>query len=84
MADQTVGNMPTYICQIIKLIPDGPNDGPNFDKFFIWKKLAEQTNWQYIKLILNLQAFLIFFKGVEMSKLSFSLIISAFLFQINK
>ena len=52
--------------------------------FFIWKKLAEQTNWQYIKLILNLQAFLIFFQGVEMSKLSFSLIISAFLFQINK
>lgn len=52
--------------------------------FFIWKKLAEQTNWQYIKLILNLQAFLIFFQGVEVSKLSFAFIISAFLFQINK
>lgn len=32
--------------------------------FFIWKKLAEQTNWQYIKLILNLQAYLILFQGV--------------------
>ena len=76
--------MPTYIGQIMKLIPDGPNDGPNFDKFFHLKKTRWANNWQYIKLILSLQAFLIFFKGVEVSKLSFSLIISAFLFQINK
>ena len=71
LADQTVGNMPTYIGQIIKIIPDGPNETPNcqkqfhrFDWVFIWKKLADQTNWQYIKLILNLQAFLILFQGV--------------------
>jgi len=36
LADQTVGNMPTYICQIIKLIPDGPNETPNCQKQFHW------------------------------------------------
>ena len=34
ITDQTVGNMPTYICQIINLIPDGPNRTPARQKRF--------------------------------------------------
>ena len=75
ITDQTVGNMPTYICQIINLIPDGPNRTPARQKRFHWLDIFCWANWWNIKLILILLAFLIFFQGLVVSKLSFSSII---------
>lgn len=83
ITDQTVGNMPTYICQIINLIPDGPNRTPARQKRFHWLDIFCWANWWNIKLILILLAFLIFFQGLVVSKLSFSSIIVVFVFQIK-
>lgn len=83
ITDQTVGNMPTYICQIINLIPDGPNRTPARQKRFHWLDIFCWANWWNIKLILILLAFLIFFQGLVVSKLSFSSIILVFVFQIK-
>lgn len=83
ITDQTVGNMPTYICQIINLIPDGPNRTPARQKRFHWLDIFCWADWWNIKLILILLAFLIFFQGLVVSKLSFSSIILVFVFQIK-
>ena len=83
ITDQTVGNMPTYICQIINLIPDGPNRTPKRQKRFHWLDIFCWANWWNIKLILILQAFPIFFQGLVVSKLSFSSIMLVFVFQIK-
>ena len=83
ITDQTVGNMPTYICQIINLIPDGPNRTPERQKRFHWLDIFCWANGWNIKLILILQAFLIFFQGLVVSKLSFSSIMLVFVFQIK-
>ena len=83
ITDQTVGNMPTYICQIINLIPDGPNRTPARQKPFHWLDIFCWADWWNIKLILILLAFLIFFQGLVVSKLSFSSIILVFVFQIK-
>ena len=83
ITDQTVGNMPTYICQIINLIPDGPNRTPARQKPFHWLDIFCWADWWNIKLILILLAFLIFFQGLVVSKLSFSSIMLVFVFQIK-
>lgn len=83
ITDQTVGNMPTYICQIINLIPDGPNRTPERQKRFHWLDIFCWANGWNIKLILILQAFPIFFQGLVVSKLSFSSIMLVFVFQIK-
>ena len=83
ITDQTVGNMPTYICQIINLIPDGPNRTPERQKRFHWLDIFCWANGWNIKLILILQAFLIFFQRLVVSKLSFSSIMLVFVFQIK-
>lgn len=83
ITDQTVGNMPTYICQIINLIPDGPNRTPERQKRFHWLDIFCWANGWNIKLILILQEFLIFFQGLVVSKLSFSSIMLVFVFQIK-